>query len=187
MFAITSPPKYIVCFYPAVVSLTIFSLRIKVPRIAPDRVPAVRLMKRSRDNSTPAESPTAGNETGSSSKSDANKNDQREIKVGNTYDPNVLTDYGGPLFRHVYSQLVQHDISTLDKCMIPPWEEYEALTEGTLVIFTISIHTFIMPIKDNQGHYTGDERRVCNTKMVTNTQLTVLGLSIEHAQHPYNR
>ena len=104
----------------------------------------------------------APDDSGDSSNSNANNKEQNEIKVGNTYDPNLLIDYGGPLFRHVNSQLVQHDVSTLDKRIIPPWEEYEALSEGTLVIATISIHTFIMPIKDSQGDYTGQERRVCD-------------------------
>ena len=118
------------------------------------------MLKRSRDNATSSESTSTPEEAGTASTSTENKDKQKEFKVGDTYDPNLLSDYGGPLFRHVNSKLIQHDISTLDRRIIPPWEEYEALSEGTLVIATISIHTFIMPIKDIHGNYTSQERRV---------------------------
>ena len=62
-----------------------------------------------------------------------------------------LPDYDGPLFCHVHSRLVQQDITNLDHHVIPPWEEYKALTEGTLVIATVLLHTFIMAIKDLNG------------------------------------
>ncbi|EDR08994.1 uncharacterized protein LACBIDRAFT_296655 [Laccaria bicolor S238N-H82] len=158
LFVVTSLPKYIVRsleFY-----LINNSPGTQVPRVAPERIPTLkRLMKCSRDVTSPTDLAPVGEDTDRAT--GPNSGDHKEIKVGNsTYDSNVLIDYGCPLFRHVHSQLVQHDISTLDRRIIPPWEEYDALKEGTLVIITISIHTFIMPIKDNQGNFTGQERRV---------------------------
>ncbi|EDQ98913.1 uncharacterized protein LACBIDRAFT_318519 [Laccaria bicolor S238N-H82] len=142
MFAVTSLPKYI------------------VPRITPEHVPTLqRLLKHSRDVASSAEPDPALEDAECASGSDSNSG-KKGIKVGDTYEPTVLNDYGGPLFQHVHSKLVQHDISTLDKRIIPPWAEYDALSEGTLVIITISVHTFIMPMKDNQGNFTGQERRV---------------------------
>ena len=107
-----------------------------------------RLLKRSRDNPSSEDPPSVA------------ENKTKEYKIGDIYDPKLLPDYGGPLFRHVHSRLVQHDITDLDHRVIPPWEEYEALKEGTLVIATVSLHTFIMAIKDLNGKPTGEERKV---------------------------
>ncbi|EDR00203.1 uncharacterized protein LACBIDRAFT_334324 [Laccaria bicolor S238N-H82] len=103
--------------------------------------PAICIMKHSRDAIGPEDSDLTARETIKSSSSNASKDIQGEIKVGNTIQNSKY------------------------KCMILPWEEYKALTEGGLVIFTISIHTFIMPIKDNQGNFTGGECRVYQLNM----------------------
>jgi len=109
--------------------------------------------------------------------------------VGDTYAPSILIDHGGLLFCHVNSQLVQHNILDLNRHIIPPWEEYKALTEGTLVITTISIHTFIMPIKNSQGNFTGQEWRVSHISGFLSwlhiNEMLKIGLSIEYTQHSY--
>lgn len=74
----------------------------------------------------------------------------------------MLYDYGGPIFRHISSKLAQNELVDVDgSSLIPPWEEYEKLRPGTLVIATISLHVYVMKVKDRDGNDTGKDRRVC--------------------------
>lgn len=84
------------------------------------------------------------------------------IALSTTYNTSMLYDYGGSLFRHINSKLVQNEIVDADgTTLIPPWEEYEKLRPGTLVIATVSLHAYVMKVKDRDGNETGKDRRVC--------------------------
>ncbi|EDR01531.1 uncharacterized protein LACBIDRAFT_333201 [Laccaria bicolor S238N-H82] len=102
----------------------------QVPRVAPERIPTLKHLMKCSRDVTSLTDLAPIGED-TDRTTGPNSGDHKEIKVGDT-----------------------------SWCIIPPWEEYDALKEGTLVIITISIHTFIMPIKDNQGNFTGQERRV---------------------------
>ncbi|KAJ7216231.1 hypothetical protein C8J57DRAFT_1255321 [Mycena rebaudengoi] len=70
---------------------------------------------------------------------------EEEIKLGAYYDPHLLEDYGGPLYKHVKAKLVQHDIrdaTNSNNDLIPPWEIYNCLKPGTLVLCNVSLHIF---------------------------------------------
>jgi len=58
---------------------------------------------------------------------------ENEIYVGAHYNPCLLPDYGGNLFRHHEAMLVQHDVRDLDLHLIPPWEYYDKLRAGTMI------------------------------------------------------
>ncbi|KAK6967153.1 hypothetical protein R3P38DRAFT_3244622 [Favolaschia claudopus] len=65
-----------------------------------------------------------------------------KVFLGAFYDPRLLEDYGGPLFRFTKSMLRQLDHRRPDNTLIPPWEHYSAFRPGTLVVATVSIHIY---------------------------------------------
>ncbi|KAJ7732244.1 hypothetical protein DFH07DRAFT_990955 [Mycena maculata] len=67
-----------------------------------------------------------------------------ERKVGDTYPPNTLSDVQGPAFRFDKAVLIQRDYQDASGNLIAPGELYETLTEGTLVLVTVSFATYIM-------------------------------------------
>ncbi|KAJ7024242.1 hypothetical protein C8F04DRAFT_969285 [Mycena alexandri] len=67
-----------------------------------------------------------------------------DIKLGAFYEPSVLQDYGGSYFNHTKAKLVQLDVRNIKNELIPPWEFYEALRPGTLVLWLVSLHCFSM-------------------------------------------
>ncbi|KAJ6584272.1 hypothetical protein B0H10DRAFT_1832881, partial [Mycena sp. CBHHK59/15] len=69
-----------------------------------------------------------------------------EIKIGAFYDPHLLSDYGGPFFAHVQNKLLQLDVRDALKSnkLIPPWDFYDRLKPGTLVLARVSLHIFNM-------------------------------------------
>jgi hypothetical protein len=72
-----------------------------------------------------------------------------EIRLGAFYDPGLLEDYGGAYFDHERAKLVQHDVRYKANQLIPPWEYYEALKPGTLVLILATLHCYIM--QDDSG------------------------------------
>ncbi|KAJ7692714.1 hypothetical protein B0H17DRAFT_1179231 [Mycena rosella] len=68
---------------------------------------------------------------------------KQTIRIGDTYDPDLLPDHRGPYFTHQVSKLVQHDHIDADEKFIAPHELYSQLTEGTLFCAYISFETFI--------------------------------------------
>ncbi|KAJ6611449.1 hypothetical protein B0H10DRAFT_2224099 [Mycena sp. CBHHK59/15] len=71
------------------------------------------------------------------------KPNDSEIKIGAFYDPHLLSDYGGPFFAHVQNKLLQLDVRDALKS-IPPWDFYDRLKPGTLVLARVSLHIFNM-------------------------------------------
>ncbi|KAJ6607524.1 hypothetical protein B0H10DRAFT_2227830 [Mycena sp. CBHHK59/15] len=74
------------------------------------------------------------------------KPNDSEIKIGAFYDPHLLSDYGGPFFAHVQNKLLQLDVRDALKSnkLIPPWDFYDRLKPGTLVLARVSLHIFNM-------------------------------------------
>ena len=73
-----------------------------------------------------------------------------EIKLGALYDPRLLPDYGGPLYNHMSAKLVQQNIVDLATgSFVAPWDEYNKLRTGTVVIMKVSFHTYTMSFNGN--------------------------------------
>ena len=71
-----------------------------------------------------------------------------EYKVGQSYEPTELPDFGSKLFQNQGSKLVQHEVLDINHQLIPPWKQYEALRMGTLIMATVTLHCFSMKVKD---------------------------------------
>ncbi|KAF8214532.1 hypothetical protein K438DRAFT_1749635 [Mycena galopus ATCC 62051] len=67
-----------------------------------------------------------------------------ERKVGDHYPPDLLPDHQGPYFAHEKAKLVQRDYRDADGTLIALHELYSKLTEGTLVLLTVSFATYVM-------------------------------------------
>ncbi|KAF7375547.1 hypothetical protein MSAN_00442900 [Mycena sanguinolenta] len=67
-----------------------------------------------------------------------------ERKIGDTYEPDMLSEHRGPYFAHSSDiKLVQRDHRTADDRLIAPYEFHKELTEGTLFSAQITLHTYI--------------------------------------------
>ncbi|KAJ7852202.1 hypothetical protein B0H14DRAFT_3450916 [Mycena olivaceomarginata] len=67
-----------------------------------------------------------------------------ERQIGDKYPPDCLPDHRDPYFAHDKAQLIQRDYRDLDGSLIAPHELYEKLVEGTLVLVTVSLVTYII-------------------------------------------
>ena len=73
-----------------------------------------------------------------------------EIKLGALYDPRLLPDYGGPLYNHMSAKLVQRNIVDLATgSLVAPWDEYDKLCTGTVIIMKVLLHTYTMSLNGN--------------------------------------
>ena len=54
--------------------------------------------------------------------------------MGAYYPLSLLSDHGGTLFKQELTKLVQLDIRDSDNNLIPPWDMYDKLRPGTIVI-----------------------------------------------------
>lgn len=78
--------------------------------------------------------------------------EEQDIYVGAHYDPHLLSDYGGNLFRHHAAKLIQHDMRNIDLHLIPPWEYYDKLRPGTMVLCNVTLHLYQMNITNAKGN-----------------------------------
>ncbi|KAJ7779472.1 hypothetical protein DFH07DRAFT_765757 [Mycena maculata] len=87
-----------------------------------------------------------------------------DIKLGAFYDPRLLPDYGGAYFRHVKAKLLQLDVRDgtegANNALIPPYEFYDRLKVGTLVLVSASLHIFVMSDTDAKGAPRAKRRKV---------------------------
>ncbi|KAF8144137.1 hypothetical protein K438DRAFT_1993114 [Mycena galopus ATCC 62051] len=79
-----------------------------------------------------------------------------ERKVGDHYPPDHLPDHRGPYFAHDKAKLVQRDYKDVDGTLIALHELYSKLTEGTLVLLTVSLATYV--IKSEKGESKPDRK-----------------------------
>jgi len=119
-----------------------------------------RILKRSRGSSSKEDEPVEPAQTTSTLADGQEVKEVIEYKVGQLYEPNRLSDYGGQLFRNSECKLVQHEILDMNHKIIPPWDQYAALRTGTLVMATVTLHSFTMKVKDLHGVETGKQRKV---------------------------
>ncbi|THV01401.1 hypothetical protein K435DRAFT_853814 [Dendrothele bispora CBS 962.96] len=67
-----------------------------------------------------------------------------QIFVGATYEPQLQHDYGGRSFDQVHARLVQPDFRDVAQRLICPWDFYDKLRPGTLIMANIDISVFVM-------------------------------------------
>ena len=77
---------------------------------------------------------------------------EQDIYVGAHYDPHLLSDYGSNLFHHHAVKLLQHDMRNVDLHLILPWEYYNKLHSGTMVLCDVTLHLYQMAIMNAKGH-----------------------------------
>ncbi|TFK59636.1 hypothetical protein BDN72DRAFT_780458 [Pluteus cervinus] len=121
MIVITSPPRYSVEDNPGNTST--------VPRIE----------KRTHDGNVKAPPPVPVEDKGHRSCAFP-----LAFRIGALYDPSILPDYKGDLFKHRRAKLVQHDVRDEEGRLVPPWEIYSALRPGTVVLIMVTLHCYIM-------------------------------------------
>lgn len=56
----------------------------------------------------------------------------------------MLPDYGGPFFQHQKNKLVQLDIRDIDNELIAPWNMYDKLRPGTVVLVVATLVVWVM-------------------------------------------
>ncbi|KIK59527.1 hypothetical protein GYMLUDRAFT_245208 [Collybiopsis luxurians FD-317 M1] len=65
------------------------------------------------------------------------------VQLGAHYDPTLLKDYGGPVFAQKYAKLLQQDWTDEQRNLIPPWDYYEKLQLGTLIVANVNFKVFV--------------------------------------------
>ncbi|KAF8240522.1 hypothetical protein L208DRAFT_1232639 [Tricholoma matsutake] len=78
--------------------------------------------------------------------------EEQDIYVGGHYDLHLLSDYSGNLFCHQAAELIQHDMRDVDLHLIPPWEYYDKLRPGTMVLCNVTLHLYQMTITNTKGN-----------------------------------
>ncbi|KAH7917804.1 hypothetical protein BV22DRAFT_1076604 [Leucogyrophana mollusca] len=58
------------------------------------------------------------------------------------FNPRVLPDYGGELFRHEKAMLRQLDMRDTDNNLVPPEAWYSTFTPGSLIMARVTMHAF---------------------------------------------
>ncbi|KAJ6563532.1 hypothetical protein B0H10DRAFT_1966044 [Mycena sp. CBHHK59/15] len=84
-----------------------------------------------------------------------------ERKVGDHYPPDDLPDHRGPYFTHdKAAKLVQRDYKDVNGNLIAPHELYRKLTEGTLVLVTVSLVTYVITNQKSEKGEAKADRKV---------------------------
>lgn len=71
----------------------------------------------------------------------------------------MLPDYGGPLFDLKKNKLVQPDIRDINNELIAPWNLYNELRPGTVVLVVATLVTWVMP--EVEGNVESPLKKVC--------------------------
>ncbi|KAJ8518863.1 hypothetical protein ONZ45_g4092 [Pleurotus djamor] len=66
-----------------------------------------------------------------------------DVREGAVYDPVCLSDYGGPYFQLQKNKVAQQSFYDINNKLIPPWETYEKLRTGTLVVVNVALSCYI--------------------------------------------
>ena len=64
-----------------------------------------------------------------------------EFSVGSFYDPHLLSDFEGPIFRLLNAKLMQREVIDCDDKLVPPWEMDDKLRPGTLDLMKVQLLT----------------------------------------------
>jgi hypothetical protein len=65
-----------------------------------------------------------------------------DLSVGSFYDPRLLSDFGGRLFQLTHAKLLQRNLVDANGDIIAPWQTYDKLQPGTLVMMKVQLLTF---------------------------------------------
>ncbi|TEB28226.1 hypothetical protein FA13DRAFT_1774984 [Coprinellus micaceus] len=65
--------------------------------------------------------------------------DTPTVQLGAFYDPHLLPDFGGPMFELEKAKLVQHNIVDAQGDLVAPWQIYDKLRPGTLVLINAKL------------------------------------------------
>ncbi|KAF8233469.1 hypothetical protein L208DRAFT_1266596 [Tricholoma matsutake] len=128
------------------------------------------------------------NQSNTSTSSTIDTNDivypsEKDIYVGAHYNPRLLPDYGGNLFRHHEAKLVQHDVRDIDLRLIPPWEYYDKLRASTMILCDITLHMYQMAIP-NASSSQPKTRKTFKINAETIRVITKSDLPIEICHQP---
>ncbi|KAI0267926.1 hypothetical protein BGY98DRAFT_938417 [Russula aff. rugulosa BPL654] len=82
-----------------------------------------------------------------------------EIKLNALYDRCLLYDYGGTLFDQHHAKLVQRNITDATGALIPPWEEYDNLHTGSIVLARVSLKLYCIQTGSKTRKEKPDEDR----------------------------
>lgn len=85
---------------------------------------------------------TEGSSTADGGMKDNNNIHEVAVTTNTFYEPTVLPDYRGELYKHVNAKLHQLDIRDADNELIAPQDWYSSLRHGTLVMIRATMHTF---------------------------------------------
>ncbi|KAJ7790967.1 hypothetical protein B0H14DRAFT_3568348 [Mycena olivaceomarginata] len=81
-------------------------------------------------------------------------------KVGDTYPPSALSDVQGPAFQFEKAVLTQREYHDLNGNLIAPGELYGTLTEGTLVLVTVSFVAYIMTDQTTERGLPASDKKI---------------------------
>ncbi|KAL0060393.1 hypothetical protein AAF712_012844, partial [Marasmius tenuissimus] len=73
---------------------------------------------------------------------------RESVRVGAKYSPWTVPGYGGGRFRQRFAQVIQLDWRDARNQLIPPWNAWDDLRPGTLVMATVVFNVYVMPAKD---------------------------------------
>ncbi|KAJ3900394.1 hypothetical protein F5879DRAFT_992921 [Lentinula edodes] len=99
----------------------------------------------------------------------------QQIYVGAEYDHRLMPDFGGPVFAMKKAKLIQPQWTNINNDLIVPWEYYNYLRPGTVVVATICIEVFVMPVgSDNNTLRKIYHATITSLKVVADSDLVVL-------------
>ncbi|KAJ3932053.1 MAG: hypothetical protein NXY57DRAFT_1038730 [Lentinula lateritia] len=99
----------------------------------------------------------------------------RLVYVGAEYDHRLMPDFGGPVFVMKKAKLIQPQWTNINNDLIVPWEYYNYLRPGTVVVATICIEVFVMPVgTDAKTLRKIYHASITSLKVVAQSELVVL-------------
>ncbi|KAJ7233262.1 hypothetical protein B0H12DRAFT_1076641 [Mycena haematopus] len=121
--------------------------RVSVAVATPTKVVRVKRKFGGEDDDEDVESDSGGADVLGDKDDDASTSSIQipsddKIQLGAFYDPRLLEDFGGPMFKFVNGKLRQLDIRDAENKLIPPWKQYSALRPGSLIIALVSLHMY---------------------------------------------
>ncbi|KAJ6447545.1 hypothetical protein C8R45DRAFT_1115834 [Mycena sanguinolenta] len=119
------------------------------PRVAVDAPPALVRVRRRGEEDDGASNGGSVQSTHSDGPTGPTIPSEDDIKLGAYYDPRLLEDYGGPLFRHANAKLVQLDIRDAANRLIAPWNQYTALRPGSFILASVTFHVYTFEAEGN--------------------------------------
>ena len=103
------------------------------------------------------------------------------VEGGALYSPSLLPDYRGPYFKHINSKLVQLDVRDQNNELIAPWDMYDKVNVGAIVLAICSLHVYIMPGSVSASGYKYKDCKVSHLFCVAELfNILITDISIKH-------